>query len=210
LHAHALGLAPGAAREALRWGLPRRCKISVALGLAPALHEKRCAGACPGATPVASLCHAWTCDVPSHSEFGHKHRTGPPRHGMGKCQPSATGQARVAAKVIRVGSDFSGIGTFNIALKKVLFKLPVGKYTQENMFCSDNDTACEAILKQTCAPNLFSRMSRAGQSQICHQRTCSLSLLPRIRSPRPGNRTASMTRQALVPWHVTRWFTYLT
>ena len=75
--------------------------------------------------------------------------------GKGACQPSATGQARVATKVIRVGSDFSGIGTFNIALKKVLSKLPVGKYTQENMFCSDNDTACEAILKQTCAPNMF-------------------------------------------------------
>ena len=70
-------------------------------------------------------------------------------------QPSATGQARVAAKVIRVGSDFSGIGTFNIALKKVISKLPVGKYTQENMFCSDKDTACEAILKQTCSPKIF-------------------------------------------------------
>ena len=66
-------------------------------------------------------------------------------------QPSATGQARVSAKVIRVGLDFSGIGTFNIALKKVLSRLPVGKYTQENMFCSDKDTACEAILKQNCS-----------------------------------------------------------
>jgi Na+/phosphate symporter len=96
----------------MRWGLP------------PALQEKRCAGAGPGATLVASLCHASTCDVPSHSEFGHKHRTGHTRHGMGKCarQPSATGQARVAAKVIRVGLDFSGIGTFNIALNKVIFQ----------------------------------------------------------------------------------------
>ena len=48
--------------------------------------------------------------------------------------------ARVATKVIRVGSDFSGIGTLNIALNKVISKLPVGKYTQDNIFCNDNGT----------------------------------------------------------------------
>ena len=68
-------------------------------------------------------------------------------------QPSATGRA--PAKAIRVGSDFSGIGTFNIAFKSILAKLPPGKYVQENKFRIDKDKACAVILKQTCLPSVF-------------------------------------------------------
>ena len=64
-------------------------------------------------------------------------------------QPSANGRA--PAKAIRVGSDFSGIGTFNIAFKSILAKLPPGKYTQESKFCSHTDSTFEAFLDCLCA-----------------------------------------------------------
>ena len=85
-------------------------------------------------------------------------------------QPSANGRA--PAKAIRVGSDFSGIGTFNIALKNIIAKLPPGKYMQEIKVCSDKDKACAVILNQTCSPSVFFNDATDLHEQRASKKSC--------------------------------------
>ena len=124
-------------------------------------------------------------------------------------QPAVAGQARASAgKVIRVGSDFSGIGTFNIALKNILSKLPSGKYTQENVFCSDKDQACEALLKQTCSPKVFyhdvtDRTAADVPATDLYSFTAPCTSFSVV-----GKKKASMTNVALARWPLTRWLTF--
>ena len=192
------GACPGVAREALRWAI------------APALHEKRCAGACPGATPVTAcmdLRRAIAFRFWSQASDGAPEaRHGETRGASTLCHWSGASSSQ---------GDSGGLG-----LQR---HWHVQRRTQEVVFpnfrlASTRKRTCSAATRirhvrrsanRPVRQISFSRMSRAGQPQICHQRICSLSLLPALRSARPGNRTASMTRQALAPWHVTRWLTYL-
>lgn len=122
-------------------------------------------------------------------------------------QPSANGRA--PAKAIRVGSDFSGIGTFNIAVKSILAKLPPGKYTQENKFCSDKDKACAVILKQTCLPSVFFDDVTARNVKEMPKVDVYSFTAPCTTFSKAGKTKASATKQALAPWPITRWLTSL-
>jgi len=76
----------------------------------------------------------------------------PPSAGSG-CDPSTDPVRGNAPKRLRVGSDFSGIGTFFIAAEKIC--KTVTRYKAVASHCCDNTRACKKFLLHNHAPERF-------------------------------------------------------
>ena len=63
--------------------------------------------------------------------------------------------ARPAAKTIRVGSDFCGLGTFMLAMRKINARLQIGKYNVQHCFSSDKMRAAKRLMMHMDPPDVF-------------------------------------------------------
>ena len=92
----------------------------------------------------------------------------PSKRSPGKGSPST----RDTRKVIRVGSDFAGIGTMTIAMSSIMSDLNsavegIGRW--EHTFSCDKDPVCESLIKHGAdAPHLYYRdcLTRPACNQL--------------------------------------------
>ena len=91
--------------------------------------------------------------------FGPSHTLLRPSQASGSMVKQSPGAAAAAARkpitTIRVGCDFSGLGTFMLAMRKTHAKLQTGKYKVQHCFSSDKMRAAKKLMMHTDPPDVF-------------------------------------------------------